>query len=93
MAKARELLAATPKPDVNQHTADGATALHWAVYYNDAELVDQLIKAGANVNTKNAFGSSPMSEAAVVGNVKVMRALLAAGADAESLRTMTGRQR
>jgi ankyrin repeat protein len=84
MAKVRELLAAAPKPDVNQHTADGSTALHWAVYYNDAELVNQLIKAGANVNAKNAFGASAMSEAAVVGNVTVLRALLAAGADVES---------
>ena len=84
MATVRTLLSASPKPDVNQPTADGSTALHWAAYYNDAELVDQLIKAGANVNAKNLFGSSPMSEAAVVGNVKVLKALLAAGADVES---------
>ncbi len=79
MATVRELLSAAPKPDVNQPTADGSSALHWAVYYNDAELVNQLIKAGANVNAKNLFGASPMSEAAVVGNVKVLKALLDGG--------------
>jgi ankyrin repeat protein len=77
----RKLLAGT---DVNQTSADGTTALHWAVYRNNLSLVEKLIAAGANVNAKNQYGSSPMSEAAVVGNVEVIRKLLAAGADAES---------
>jgi ankyrin repeat protein len=70
--------------DVNQTSADGTTALHWAVYRNNLALVEKLIAAGAKVNTKNQYGSSPMSEAAVVGNIEVMKRLLAAGADAES---------
>jgi ankyrin repeat protein len=81
-AKARELLAA--KVDVNQQTADGTSALHWAVYHNDEDLVAELIKAGANVNARNDYGSTPLSEAAVVGNVRVLRQLLDAGADIES---------
>ena len=81
-ASLRALLDA--KADVNQHTADGTTALHWAVYHDDVDLVDRLIAAGANVKATNDYGATPMSEAAVVGNVKVLRKLLAAGADAES---------
>ena len=34
------------KADVNEPQADGATALHWAVYRSDRELVDTLIRAG-----------------------------------------------
>ena len=83
-ATVRELLAAQPRPDVNQRTADGTTALQWAVYHNDVDLVEQLIAAGADVKTKNDYGASPMSEAAVVGNPQVIRKLLASGADAES---------
>ena len=79
-----KLLSADPRPDVNQHSADGTTALHWAVYHNDLPLIDKLIALHADVNAKNDFGSSPMSEAAVVGNVAVLKKLLATGADVES---------
>ena len=34
------------KADVNAPQVDGATALHWAVYHEDADLVDLLIRAG-----------------------------------------------
>jgi ankyrin repeat protein len=83
-AKVRALLDAKPRPDVNVRTADGTSALHWAVYHNDVDLVNRLIAAGANVNTKNDYGATPLSEAAVVGNVEVLRKLLSAGADVES---------
>ncbi|HEY4214217.1 MAG TPA: ankyrin repeat domain-containing protein [Steroidobacteraceae bacterium] len=79
-----KLLAANPHPDVNQHSADGTTALHWAVYHNDVPLIDKLVALHADVNAKNEYGSTPMSEAAVVGNVAVLKKLLAAGADVES---------
>src|SRR5690606_2379071 len=36
------------------------------------------------VNTRNDYGSSPMSEAGVLGNVEIVAALLDAGADVES---------
>src|SRR5262245_46084747 len=70
--------------DVSAKDPDGTTALHWAVYRNDADQVTKLIKEGANVNAVNEFGATPMSEAAVTGNVKVIEALLKAGADPES---------
>jgi len=83
-ATAQALLSATPRTDVNQKSRDGTTALHWAVYNDDVDLVERLIAAGADVNAKNDYGASPMSEAAVVGNVKVLGKLLAAHADVES---------
>jgi uncharacterized protein len=83
-AKVRALLDASPRPDVNARTADGTSALHWAVYHGDIDLVNRLIAAGANVNATNDYGSTPLSEAAVVGNVPVLRKLLSSGADVES---------
>jgi len=69
--------------DPNSRSADGTTALHWAVYNDDAELVERLIAAGAEVDVVNDYGSRPLLEAAVIGNVDVIRALLAAGADVD----------
>src|ERR1700722_11071210 len=43
----RELL--TQKAGVNDASPDGMTALHWAVYNNDVEMVRMLLDAGASV--------------------------------------------
>src|SRR5580692_5139997 len=83
-AAVRAQLAAQPRPDVNQRTADGTSALHWAVYNGDNELVAKLLAAGADANARNDYGSTPMSEAATRGDVKILSALLAARADVDS---------
>src|SRR5947207_1967932 len=36
------------KVDVNTPQGDGATALHWAVYRGRIDILDTLLKAGAN---------------------------------------------
>jgi ankyrin repeat protein len=69
------------KADVNAPAADGATALHWATYLNDADSVSQLIRAGANVNVRNNYGVSPMALAARQGNAVIIDQLMKAGAD------------
>jgi ankyrin repeat protein len=76
--------------DVNAAQADGTTALHWAVHWNDAAAVTLLLRAGANPAVKNRFGASPLSEAASSGNAEVVKALLDAGADAKALSTTDG---
>ncbi len=70
--------------DVNTPEPDGTTALHWAVHQNDLDLVERLIRAGANARAKNDYGATPMSEAAVLGNAAIIERLLKAGADVES---------
>ncbi len=70
--------------NVNAGMSDATTALHWAAYNGNLELVERLISAGANVNATNDYGASPMSEAAVRGDYAILKALLDAGADAES---------
>ena len=67
--------------DVNLAEPDGATALHWAVHRSDAELVDLLIAAGADVTATNRYGVQPISLAAENGNAVILAALLDAGAD------------
>jgi ankyrin repeat protein len=78
------------KADVNAPQADGTTALHWAVYWNDVEAARFLLRAGANPAAKNRFGASPLSEAAAAGNAELVGAMIAAGADARMLSTVDG---
>ena len=79
-AAVRALLAR--KADVNAPQADGATALHWAVYRGDRELVVALIRAGANVKAANREGATPLWLASVNGDAAILTALIEAGADA-----------
>jgi ankyrin len=71
------------KVDVNAPQVDGATALHWAVYRQDLELADQLIRAGANVKAVNRTGVTPLEMAALYGNAPLIDRLIKAGADAK----------
>ncbi|MEQ1580724.1 MAG: ankyrin repeat domain-containing protein, partial [Steroidobacteraceae bacterium] len=72
------------RTDATAHETDGTTALHWAVYHDDAGLVRRLLKAGANPSQANDYGATPLSEAAVVGNIDVLKALLDAGAKVDA---------
>ena len=69
---------------VNRPTADGSTALHWAVHRGDLELVDILLKAGADVSAANRYAVEPLSLAALNGDRVVIERLLDAGADANT---------
>src|SRR5436309_2699897 len=60
------------KADVNTAQPDGATALHWAVHFDDVEMVQLLIGAGANVKAANRFGVTPLSLACVNGNAVIV---------------------
>src|ERR1041385_533457 len=46
--------------DVNEPQPDGATALHWAAYWDDVETAQMLIRAGANADPKNDYGVTPL---------------------------------
>ncbi|MDR0780548.1 MAG: ankyrin repeat domain-containing protein [Pseudomonadales bacterium] len=80
-AAARELL--TQSVDVNAAQSDGTTALHWAVYYDDADLVAQLLRQGADVGVRNHYGATPLAQAAINGNAGIITALLRAGAEVD----------
>lgn len=71
--------------NVNETQGDGTTALHWAVYNVDADLVELLLSREANPNVANNFGSTPLAEAVKIANVDIVEELLEAGADPEAL--------
>ena len=67
--------------DVNTPQADGTTALHWAAHWDDREMADLLIRAGANPKTTNAYGGTPLAEACTNSDAMMIEKLLKAGAD------------
>ena len=69
--------------DVNAVQPDGATALHWAAYRDDAETAGLLLAAGA-AGAANDLGVTPLYLACENGNAALVRVLLAAGADARA---------
>lgn len=67
--------------DVRATAPDGATALHWAAYWDNADAAARLVRAGAPVNAANDLGATPLWNASMNGSAPMVRALLAAGAD------------
>ena len=74
--------------DVNVAAVDGMTALHWAVYQDNPELVQFLIDAGADISVTSRYGVEPISIAATNGSAPVLKLILLAGADPNA--TMLG---
>ena len=66
---------------IDEPSADGTTALHWAVQSADRKLVGALLSAGADANAANRYGMTPQHLAAINGDAETLRLLLAAGAD------------
>jgi ankyrin repeat protein len=69
------------RADVNAPQADGATALHWAVYHDDLPMIERLLAGGARVNTANRHGATPLALACINGRAAAIARLLRAGAD------------
>ena len=72
--------------DVNAAQVDGMTALHWAVYNDDAEMARLLVRSHADVNATNRYGVPPLFLACTNGNATLVRLLLDAGANANASR-------
>ncbi|MFZ8927808.1 MAG: ankyrin repeat domain-containing protein [Gammaproteobacteria bacterium] len=81
-ADALELIASGV--DVNSAQPDGSTALMYATYNVNHELVDALLAAGADADVTNNYGSSPLAEATKLNDAELVRKLLNAGADPDS---------
>jgi hypothetical protein len=74
----------SPDVDVNQKAPDGSTALMWATFKVDHELVRALLKAGAKADVRNIYGATALAEAVKVDDLELARLLLDAGADVNS---------
>ena len=66
--------------NVNAQDIDGWTALIRASANGDLEVVQELIKAGADVNTKNNNGQTALMIASANGHLEIANALKEAGA-------------
>lgn len=64
---------------------DATTALHWAAYNDDTELVKLLLKSGAHPDPRTSLHElTPLHMAAENGDAAVLDLLLKAGADADA---------
>ena len=79
---ARSMLGAATAIDEAQ--ADGTTALIWAAYHRNNELVQELLERGADANATNRYGMSALYQASRVGDAAMIATLLEHGADANA---------
>ena len=70
--------------DVTARQGDGATALHWAAYWDEVELADLLIRAGADADAANDLGVTPLWAAAENRGAAMVERLLDAGANPDA---------
>jgi ankyrin repeat protein len=73
--------------DVNAPQADGATALHWASYWDSADVAAQLLDAGADVNAANDYGVTPLALACENASGVMVTSLLSRGANPNAPRS------
>ena len=79
LAGVRKLIAASA--DVNLPEPDGSTALLWAVYHSNLDMVQALIAAGAKADIANQYGITPLLQASRTGDTPIIATLLKAGAN------------
>jgi uncharacterized protein len=69
---------------------DGATALHWAVQWDDLDTATLLLRAGADPNASNDYGVTPLGLACANGdNPAMVELLLKSGATVEAATSRT----
>tara|TARA_B100001123_G_scaffold205195_1_gene232674 strand:- start:40824 stop:42167 length:1344 start_codon:yes stop_codon:yes gene_type:complete len=67
--------------DPNAVAPDGATALHWASYWDEVGAASAILEAGADVNAANDLGATALFNASLNGSVQMVQTLLDAGAN------------
>jgi len=73
-----------------RYTSNGYTALMEAAEQGDRELVDLLLKHGANAKSTNRVGWTALHNGAMNANTGIVADLIAAGADANASETFHG---
>lgn len=67
--------------DLNALVLNGRALLHFAADYGQTEVIEYLIKKGANVNALDKHGISPLLSAIFEGHTESVKLLLSKGAD------------
>ena len=82
VSKVREMLSDGIPVNVRDES-DGFTALHHGAMNvtKIADVVNELLKNGANVNAQTKFGQTPLHWAANCNHIDIMKTLLQHGAD------------
>ncbi|VDO01038.1 unnamed protein product [Rodentolepis nana] len=62
--------------DVNQDIGNGRRLIHIAADYGQSEIIEILIKKGADVNAKDGFGMTPLIAAVYEDHPKCVAVLL-----------------
>ncbi|TDP85636.1 ankyrin repeat protein [Halanaerobium saccharolyticum] len=70
---------------VNKRDSSGRNAIYYAATYNtDSKIINLLVENGADVNSKNKKGLTPLMRASAFNNYEVVKALIDHGADINS---------
>lgn len=77
------LAAAGAKVNAKSGDPRGGVPLHWSVKH--LEATRRLLELGANPNAKDAFGATPLHNAAAMDSAEVVRLLIAQGAQIDLL--------
>ena len=72
------------RADVNSAGLEHRTALHWAVYENKLEAVNQLLHCGADVDAKTSKSRTPLHIACILSEFGICQSLLQAGASVDA---------
>lgn len=75
-----QALLAQPSIDINVNGPNGASVLMIYVLRDREDVVTRLLQRGANVNSPDLDGDTPLHGAVKTGNLNVLRQLLAKGA-------------
>lgn len=80
--RVKQLLANDPAL-VNAYSGDGATALHFACFFNHPETAEELLRQGSVVNavSHNTMKVTPLHSAAAARNAELVATILHAGAN------------
>ncbi|VUZ45325.1 unnamed protein product [Hymenolepis diminuta] len=62
--------------DVNQDIGNGRRLIHIAADYGQSEIIESLIRKGADINAKDGYGMTPLIAAVYEGHSKCVAVLL-----------------
>ncbi|WP_158543198.1 ankyrin repeat domain-containing protein [Dyella psychrodurans] len=83
---------AAPRAQQATTNHEAVDALFEAARYRRASAVESLIALGTDVNACDSYGALPWVEAALGGQVKILRLFIDAGADVNAWRSGKGEQ-